>query len=158
MAWKNSREIIQLEPEEFEEPKKRERDKYTGDHLPPNLDQSPVNLRKDYGKLQVIVKLANIHLTPEKPNYEGGSWHVEGQGNESICATALYYYDSSNISESLLAFRQQVGDGLDLSYEQDEFRALEEIFGIENGEPSFQDLGKVITRVPLPLKSYFYSR
>lgn len=29
--------------------------------------------------LQVIVKLANIELTPEKPRYEGGSWHVEGQ-------------------------------------------------------------------------------
>lgn len=28
--------------------------------------------------LQVIVKLANIHLTPEKPEYAGGSWHVEG--------------------------------------------------------------------------------
>ena len=29
--------------------------------------------------LQVIVKLANIHLTPDKPTYKGGSWHVEGQ-------------------------------------------------------------------------------
>ena len=29
--------------------------------------------------LQVIVKLANIHLTPEKPEYGGGTWHVEGQ-------------------------------------------------------------------------------
>jgi hypothetical protein len=27
--------------------------------------------------LQVIVKLANIHLTPENPSYEGGSWHIE---------------------------------------------------------------------------------
>ena len=29
--------------------------------------------------LQVIVKLANIELTPEKPMYEGGTWHIEGQ-------------------------------------------------------------------------------
>lgn len=29
--------------------------------------------------IQVIVKLANIHLSPDKPRYEGGSWHVEGQ-------------------------------------------------------------------------------
>ena len=28
--------------------------------------------------LQVIVKLANIILTPEKPHYPGGKWHVEG--------------------------------------------------------------------------------
>jgi hypothetical protein len=29
--------------------------------------------------LQVIVKLANIELTPEKPQYAGGTWHIEGQ-------------------------------------------------------------------------------
>jgi hypothetical protein len=29
--------------------------------------------------LQVIVKLANIILTPEKPGYGGGSWHIEGK-------------------------------------------------------------------------------
>ena len=39
------------------------------------------NLRKKYlyRGLQVIVKLANIELTSERPSYEGGSWHVEGQ-------------------------------------------------------------------------------
>lgn len=39
-----------------------------------------VDLVRDYGYrgLQVIVKLANILLTPEKPKYEGGTWHVEG--------------------------------------------------------------------------------
>lgn len=29
------------------------------------------------GNLQVIVKLANIHLTPKDPEYAGGSWHIE---------------------------------------------------------------------------------
>jgi hypothetical protein len=29
-------------------------------------------------KLQVIIKLANIVLTPDKPSYAGGKWHVEG--------------------------------------------------------------------------------
>jgi hypothetical protein len=40
-----------------------------------------VNLRNQYcnKNLQIIVKLANIRLTPEKPSYEGGTWHVEGQ-------------------------------------------------------------------------------
>lgn len=28
--------------------------------------------------LQIIVKLANIILTPDKPKYDGGKWHVEG--------------------------------------------------------------------------------
>jgi hypothetical protein len=40
-----------------------------------------VDLMRDQQEtgLQVIVKLANIELTPEKPEYDGGSWHVEGQ-------------------------------------------------------------------------------
>lgn len=28
-------------------------------------------------KLQIVVKLADIHLTPEAPTYDGGSWHIE---------------------------------------------------------------------------------
>ena len=28
--------------------------------------------------LQIMVKPANIHLTPQKPEYRGGEWHVEG--------------------------------------------------------------------------------
>lgn len=41
-------------------------------------------------KLQVIVKLANIVLTPENPEYAGGSWHVEGMLNERIVSTFIY--------------------------------------------------------------------
>jgi hypothetical protein len=39
------------------------------------------DLKTQFGKsgLQVIVKLANIHLSPDKPEYGGGTWHVEGQ-------------------------------------------------------------------------------
>ncbi|KAI9060687.1 hypothetical protein FKP32DRAFT_1577366 [Trametes sanguinea] len=59
--------------------------------------------------VQVIVKLANIVLTPEKPAYNGGAWHVEGTANERIVATGLYYYASENITESRLAFRATVG-------------------------------------------------
>ncbi|KAF9041274.1 hypothetical protein BJ165DRAFT_1530017 [Panaeolus papilionaceus] len=36
-----------------------------------------------------------------------GTWHVEGQLNERIVATVLYY-DSQNITPSSLAFRQQI--------------------------------------------------
>lgn len=41
-----------------------------------------VNLIDEFAEekgLQVIVKLASIYLTPEKPKYPGGSWHIEGQ-------------------------------------------------------------------------------
>lgn len=68
------------------------------------------NLRNDFAKngIQVIVKLANIELTPMTPEYDGGSWHIEGQLDEHICASALYYYDSENVTENFLAFRQRV--------------------------------------------------
>ena len=48
------------------------------------MEEGPLDPRKEYGRLHIIVKLASIHLTPEKPEYEGGSWHVEGQLNENM--------------------------------------------------------------------------
>ena len=89
--WRDNREIIQPESKEFEPPEKRLNDSSDRHVEARNLRyvvkpdlQAGVDLRKDYGKLQVIVKLANIHLTPDKPNYEGGTWHVDGQANESM--------------------------------------------------------------------------
>lgn len=38
-----------------------------------------LDLKTEFNPLQIIVKLANIELTPDKPEYRGGSWHVEGQ-------------------------------------------------------------------------------
>lgn len=63
--------------------------------------------------LQIIVKMVSIELTPEKPEFPAGSWHVEGQLNERICATALYYLDSENITDSSLSFRMQTSDDQD---------------------------------------------
>ena len=47
----------------------------------PLLAPPEFSLKEKYGQrgLQIIVKLANIELTPDNPEYEGGSWHVEGQ-------------------------------------------------------------------------------
>ncbi len=77
-------------------------------------DHLPVHLKRDFAAagLQVIFKLANIHLTPEKPKFKGGSWHIEGALNEHICASALYYYDEDNITSSYLYFRQGMDDDL----------------------------------------------
>ncbi|KAF5362188.1 hypothetical protein D9756_002171 [Leucocoprinus leucothites] len=114
-------------------------------------DQGSVDLKRDYSDtgLQVIVKLANIHLTPEKPSYNGGTWHVEGQLNEHICATAIYYYDVENITPSHLAFRQ-ASDVLEaeeeIGYEQGDWAWLEAIFGLQNEEPAIQTVGSVQAR------------
>ena len=139
-AYKDSRPIVQPEPRDFKPFEN-----------PDVGDYERVSLRADFEypnrRLQVIVKLATIHLTPSSPNYGGGTWHVEGAANECICASAIYYYQSDNISESLLSFRLRVDhDTLNLDYEQDDHRAIETIFGLSNGDPSIQDLGKVVTR------------
>jgi hypothetical protein len=104
---------------------------------------------KDEKKLQVIVKLANIHLTPEKPEYKGGSWHIEGQLNEHIVSTALYYYDNSNITESRLNFRTKVSAthfADDIGYEQGENLGFQKIWGVSNYDEGEQVLGSVLTR------------
>ncbi|KAE8351302.1 hypothetical protein BDV28DRAFT_22290 [Aspergillus coremiiformis] len=139
-AWERSRPVELPEPEEFTPPKTRAEDE--------------VDLRNKFHEqgLQVIVKLANIELTPERPEYEGGAWHVEGQLNERICATAIYYYDSENITESTLAFRQRGNrdDLADVSYEQDRHGFLYRVFGFgpevdsRNDTQITQDLGSVV--------------
>ncbi|MFJ4502046.1 DUF4246 domain-containing protein [Streptomyces sp. NPDC088864] len=101
---------------------------------------APVDLRGR--RLQVIVKLATIHLTPEKPEYAGGSWHVEGMLNERIVSTALYYWDSENITESRLAFRTVVDDPY---YEQNDHNGVRAVYGLENEGALNQVLGAAAT-------------
>jgi hypothetical protein len=72
VAWERTGAIKQPEPKEFMDYEPDER----------------MDIQKQFGDtgLQVIVKLANIELSPEKPEYEGGSWHIEGQlVNENQC-------------------------------------------------------------------------
>ncbi|MEU4351109.1 DUF4246 domain-containing protein [Streptomyces sp. NPDC023838] len=93
-------------------------------------------------RLQVIVKLATIHLTPDKPEYAGGSWHVEGMLNERIVSTGIYYWDSENITESRLSFRAALDDP---SYEQNDDNGLREVYGLEDENALNQILGSAST-------------
>ncbi|GJE99875.1 DUF4246 domain-containing protein [Phanerochaete sordida] len=107
----------------------------------PDIEPDPVNLK---GRtLQVIIKLANIHLTPEKPRYPGGAWHVEGMINESIISTGLYYYDEENITQSSLAFRMAVNEPSYIL--QDDEDASQAIYGFGRHEPLNQVVGAVAT-------------
>ncbi|KAL8284851.1 hypothetical protein RB600_009335 [Gaeumannomyces tritici] len=104
---------------------------------------------KDSG-LQVIVKMASIELTPDKPVFPAGSWHIEGQMNECICATALYYLDNENITPSHLAFRMETEPEDDIPYEQGEFDWHEQVYGtyVNDGSDSscLQNYGSVETK------------
>ncbi|KAG8931278.1 hypothetical protein FRC01_001569 [Tulasnella sp. 417] len=95
-------------------------------------------------KIQVIVKLANILLTPDKPKYPGGSWHVEGMANERIIASGIYYYESENITESRLAFRAAVGQG-NINYLQGDGLGLKLTYGLDDSTEGNQMLGAVKT-------------
>ena len=79
--WRCSRKVHYPKPGQFKPPEQRFNETYEDVKYE---DYPPVDLRKDFGRLQIIVKLANIYLTPEKPTYGGGSWHVEGQLNENM--------------------------------------------------------------------------
>ncbi|CAI7853501.1 unnamed protein product [Closterium sp. NIES-54] len=46
-------------------------------------------------RLQVVVKVASIQLTPESPRYPGGTWHVEGMRNEHIAVAPFELQDKT---------------------------------------------------------------
>ncbi|GGT09680.1 hypothetical protein GCM10010222_59550 [Streptomyces tanashiensis] len=92
--------------------------------------------------LQVIVKLATLHLTPDEPEYAGGSWHVEGMLNERIVSTGIFYWDSENITESRLSFRAALDDP---HYEQNDDDGLREVYGLEDEDALNQMLGSTAT-------------
>ncbi|KAI9325616.1 hypothetical protein DFJ73DRAFT_869164 [Zopfochytrium polystomum] len=99
--------------------------------FPEKLDHSPILVTPRDLKntaLQVIVKMAEIHLTPDKPRYAGGKWHLEGMHNEAIAATAIVYYDMDNISDSHLTFRHIYKEP-QFDYPQDVHYGLEKVYG-----------------------------
>jgi hypothetical protein len=104
--------------------------------------------------LQIIVKMASIELTPEKPEFPVGGWHIEGQMNENICATALYYLDSDNITDDSLSFRMQTSGYMNDDEEgfnvgQDAYHWMEHVYGTGFGcgnSPCLQNYGNVQTR------------
>ncbi|KAJ7764892.1 hypothetical protein B0H16DRAFT_431525 [Mycena metata] len=102
----------------------------------------PVNLR---GRtVQCIIKLANIHLTTENPEYAGGSWHVEGMANENIVASGIYYYDTENVTESKLAFRVPIAEPE--YHKQGDSECMRTLYGMKTEDFCVQDIGAVPTR------------
>ncbi|MEU8777339.1 DUF4246 domain-containing protein [Streptomyces sp. NPDC048606] len=112
------------------------------DFTPPASPDASARVDLRGRRLQVIVKLATLHLTPDKPEYQGGSWHVEGMLNERIVSTGIYYWDSDNITESRLGFRTALDDP---DYEQNDDDGLREVYGLEDEDTLNQELGSAST-------------
>lgn len=124
--WENRRPVVPDAPE------------FTAPEVPDASDRVDLRGRR----LQVIVKLATIRLTPDKAEYAGGSWHVEGMLNERIVSTGIYYWDSENITESRLSFRAALDDP---DYEQNDDNGLREVYGLEDEDALNQVLGSAPT-------------
>lgn len=90
----------------------------------------------------MIVKIAEIHLTPDKPVYAGESSHIEGTRREQIVATGIYYFGADNITEAREEFRIMVQEPV---YAQDDHAGMDAAFGLRNEELCAQVLGTVTT-------------
>ncbi|KAG8889669.1 hypothetical protein FRB99_003966, partial [Tulasnella sp. 403] len=93
--------------------------------------------------VQIIVKIASIHLTPDKPEYPGDSWHVEGMANEHIVASGIYCYSSENVTESSISFRTAVKSPEEC--ERDDNQGIGLVWGMKRYGPRNQNRGSIQT-------------
>ena len=107
---------------------------------PPPEPSPPFSLHQR--NLQVILKMAEIRLTPEKPAYPGGAWHIEGMRDEAIVATSIYYVACENVTTSRLAFREQVEEP---DYEQYDDVGVAEMYELHDEQALNQSLGECTT-------------
>lgn len=83
-------------------------------------------------RLQVIIKVGSTILSHEHPEYDGGSWHIEGMPYEHIMATCLHYLDVRGITDSFLEFRKPVIlNNKNIEYPQNGSKHTTYHFGIE---------------------------
>ncbi|CEH16006.1 Protein of unknown function DUF4246 [Ceraceosorus bombacis] len=114
LRWKKTRKFVRPEVATWKEP----------------IPDVPVSLA---GRtLQIIFKIASVELTPDKPKYEGGSWHLEGTPREKICGTGIYYLENENVTTPTLEFRQYAGPDDVCHYQQDLYDHLEAVYGFDN--------------------------
>lgn len=113
---------------------------------PPNSDVST----PDRSPLSVTYSdYHSIFVHNDPTEYEGGSWHTEGMLNERICATALFYYESENVTDCHLDFRSPSNaENLEteLDYGQSQHIPITQTFAIPNVyKDTFQHIGGVLT-------------
>ncbi|KAF6834523.1 DUF1665 domain containing protein [Colletotrichum musicola] len=62
-------------------------------------------------RIQVIVKLMAMYLTPEHPVCElPNDTVLDGAWNDHIAATAVYFFDDENVTDAKMSFQSQVDD------------------------------------------------
>ena len=146
--------VIVCEPGPFRPPER------SGRHINRYLTESGrydpaifVDLKREFWNigLQMVLEMQDIDLTAASTEFPGEEWHIQGQSNERICATAYYVYSTRNLSSKnppTLSFRCRINP------EEGEFADGEinppvftpELYGVEDGAPLIQQLGSVALR------------
>ncbi|KAH2487494.1 hypothetical protein KXV28_008337 [Aspergillus fumigatus] len=116
---------------------------------PVRIEQG-VELNRDYGKrgLQMICRITSYDLTPEHPYTETG-YHCEGQMNEHVAATMAYVFHIDNVEVPSLEFRQisESASLAEVEHDPDDTIWLKQVYGLEDGEPIVQTVGRIRTPV-----------
>ncbi|KAI4088586.1 MAG: hypothetical protein L6R37_008177 [Teloschistes peruensis] len=112
-----------------------------------------VDLKKEFWNIgvQFVLQMQDIDLKPHDSDFPGEEWHVQGQTNERICATAYYVYSTDNLSDELnptISFRARVNPGeADLANgAMTQPPYAPEVYGAEDGSPAVQNFGEITLR------------
>jgi hypothetical protein len=139
--WRNRREIM--------DPMVRNEMLRARDEI--NHQFQTVKLQDEFREkgLQIIVKLGGIELTPDNPSFLGEDWHADGLLNEHIAGIAMYCFDLENVINARISFAQPISMSDEVfSFADNEWDVpyLEELFGVRDEGPAFQELGAVSIR------------
>lgn len=111
------------------------------------LDWLYVDLNKDFWNrgLQMVCEVREIDLNPDQPSYTGQEWHVQGQRNEYICATAILTYSVYNVTQPRISFRRRIWtEEANIAWGYiSEPPFAPEIYGAKTGDPAIQHVGDV---------------
>ncbi|KAL9100973.1 MAG: hypothetical protein Q9163_003715 [Psora crenata] len=145
--------LIDRDPGPFRPPEQRGNNNgYLGEN---NRYQTSifVDLKKEFWNigLQFVLHVREIHLTPDEPVFKSDKWHVQGQTNERICATAAFVSSISNVSTNgspTFSFRRRVNteEAIAAKGEVNTPPFLPEIYNARHGDPTVQTLGDVHLR------------
>ena len=77
--WHILRKPVQPQPDAFED----------GDDFYTPEEGERLSERFKQSGLQIIVKMASIELTPEKPEFPAGGWHVSYSSHHSLWLSSI---------------------------------------------------------------------
>ena len=152
MDYTRGASIIDRDPGPFRPPEQRRNSRYL-ENCYRYQSSIFVNLRKEFWNigLQLVLHIQEINLTPEDAVFKSEQWHVQGQTNERICATAAFVYSATNLSPArppTISFRRRVNieEAIAAKGEVSSPPFLPEIYNARHGDPTVQTIGDVHLR------------